>query len=104
MNSSSRNLFIVTKGSLILGRADFHRNLVEYCDIPDSQVVGGGVFEQKEGFEIILFGESSEYGKFIEEDVRKHIENNRVYWFSSHIDKFSFEIDLDRVETFADRF
>jgi len=99
----TRQLFIVTEEKLVLGRRKFHKDLASDCNIEKSDILGGGAFEQNETH-LTLFGESFDFGKFNTDSVNNHIQNKNVFWLRRKNDRFTFDIDEDRIETDADAF
>jgi hypothetical protein len=100
----TRNLFIVTQDKLILGRANMHADLADDCEIDHKDIKGGGAFQQKDKSHFILFGESHQFGRFNVATTNNHIKNGTHSWFLHTYPDFTFEFDLEREETEADRF
>lgn len=93
-----RNLFIVTVNGIYIGKDTLHKNLAKRCAIDAKYIIfGGGMFEQH-GTHFILFGSSYDFGEFDKYLVESHIKNNNIYWFNKKYEKFTVEIDLNRVE------
>lgn len=69
--------FIIEGDDLILGKVTYHKELAN--DI--SQVRGGGMFEYDASTNTFtLFGESSQFGRADLDDVKRCVENGKVYF------------------------
>jgi hypothetical protein len=107
-----RNLFIITDEGIHIGRANFHKKLADKLEIPHNHIIyGGGVFDQrtKSNDEVwILFGQSSDFGKFDEEMIQYFLDRNKVFWMGRPIRRqmpnVTFEVDDDRIERTSDEF
>ena len=71
-----RNLFIIEKGNLIIGRASFHKEMV--CN--REYVHGGGSFDMDIEANVITFhGESHDFGPATKESIYHAVNKGRVY-------------------------
>lgn len=69
--------FIIEGDDLVLGKVTYHKELAN--DV--SQVRGGGMFEyDPDTNTFTLFGESSQFGPADLDDVRRCVENGKVYF------------------------
>lgn len=68
--------FIIEDGNLILMKVSYHKNIV--TDI--NKVSGGGWFNFKKDLNMFIFyGDSHEFGKAKFVDVKRCVEEGRVY-------------------------
>lgn len=85
--------FIIVNDCLYLGRVNYHKDLIVLEDKND--VKGGGWFEQDNNWMLISFhGTSEDFGSPKLEDIKKCIEDKKIFWFGAHniSDKFTFII------------
>jgi hypothetical protein len=84
--------FIIEDGNLIISRCNFHKDIV--CE--EEKVKGGGWFKIKNG-EITFYGSSDDFGAASLEDIKKCVEEGRVYsnYTCTHsiINKYNFLYD-----------
>lgn len=84
------NKFIIEDNNLILGRVEYHKELVT----DETLVCGGGWFTIKNDI-IRLYGDSFDFGQPTLEDIKNCIENNNVYFGIRNItDKYTFNYEF----------
>jgi len=68
--------YILEDGNLVLGKVEFHKVLVEIKE----NVRGGGLFRfDLDKKECLFFGESHDFGRPKMEDVKKAVEEGKVW-------------------------
>lgn len=68
--------FIVENGDIIIGKVEFHKELVT----DKSKVRGGGLFQLSDDKKTILFfGKSFDFGEPHEEELIEAVKNKRVF-------------------------
>ena len=87
-------VFIIEDGNLILSKCEYHKFLVNDTE----KVQGGGWFRVDYVKKIFTFyGDSHEFGKATLEDIKKAVEDDKVYTniYLTHsiVDKFKFLYD-----------
>lgn len=82
--------FIIEDGALILGKVKYHKELA----LDKEKVKGGGWWIREEDT-FIFHGDSTDFGRASVDDIKKAIEDNRVftnpYSDDSIANEFSFE-------------
>ena len=81
--------FIIEDNQLILGKVPFHKILGTNLD----KIIGGGWFKfDKENKQLILYGDSHDFGRASKEVIFKAYKENGLGRTQRYVDKFDMKV------------